>query len=259
MKILKIILVIIIILGLSFVGYKGYLYYQKWQQSEKSQDQILIEVLKANQGMIVKLTTELAEIQKKVIGDTLKETIVIKEEAGTYNQLKDEIIELKKDAETNKEEIKVARKEFENRINEFQASSDKILVNTGETKIVLYEDAEGNLVSLDSGVKITRHRNVEEVIQDIKDKPIEIVKKKDLGIKAGGYYDISDKGYGLILSKGIIDIKNYSLNLSLLSDMKSLEGIKLGANINYSISNSLELGVGITMDKTYFMCLEYSF
>ena len=77
-------------------------------------------------------------------------------------------------------------------------------------------------------------------------------------LKAGAYYSF-DKTYGVIISKDIVNIKDYSFNVSLLSDLKSIEGIKLGANINYNISNSLELGVGVTIDKTYFMCLEYSF
>jgi len=256
----KIIIIIIIVLGLSFVGYSGYLAYHKWQQSQKSQDQLLIESLKANKGMIVEISTELAEIKKKVNSDTLKETIVIKEEAPTYESKKEELIELRKDPIINEEQIKVARIEFEDRINEFQASPDKILINMGDEKIILYEDINGNLVSLESGVTITRHRKVEDVINDLKaGQKVETIKKKDLGLKAGGYYDIGNKGYGLIVSKDIINIKDYSLNVSLLSDLKDLEGINLGANINYNISNSLELGAGITIDKDYYIALEYSF
>lgn len=256
MKILKAILVIVIILGLAFGGYKGYLAYQNWQQVEKSQDQLLIESLKANEGMVVELTTELAKIKKKVISDTLKETIVIKEEAPTYESTKEELIELRKDPEVNAEKIEIARIELEKRMDEFQESPDKILINMGEEKIVIYEDGEGNLVSLESGITITRHKDVSDIPIPIEEKELEAT---DWDFKFGGYYDLTEKDYGLMLSKEIFSIKSYNLNVSLLSDLKSLEGFNLGANINYSLKSDLEFGVGITIDKTYFMCLEYSF
>jgi len=251
-----VLLVIVLVVG----GYFGYQYYQKWQDNQKSNELKIMEVLKANQGIIIKLTTELAEIQKKVVGDTLKETIVIKEEAPTYESEKDKLIELRKDPVVNEEKIKVARVEFEERINEFQASPDKILINTGEEKIVIYEDDQGNLVSLESGITITRHRDVKEVIGDLQEgKKVETGKAKDWKLKAGGYYDITEKEAGIIISKEILGFRDYSLNASILSDVKDLEGINLGANINYSIKDNLELGVGITIDKDYFIVLEYSF
>ena len=255
MKIVKIIIVIIIVLGLAFVGYRGYLAYQKWQQSQKSQDQLLIESLKANEGMIVKLTTELAEIKKKVIGDTLKETITIKEEAPTYEAKKEELIELRKDPIVNEEKIKAARVVFEDRINEFQASPDKILINTGEEKIVIYEDDTGNLVSLESGVTITRHKDVSDIPIPIKE--VELV-KKSYTLKAGGYYDFSGT-YGVIISKGIFTVKDYSLNASvLLSDYKDLK-FAIGADIGYKLKDNLELGVGYNTNKDYYIKLQYNF
>ena len=257
MKYVKIFLVIMILLGLVFVGYKGYLAYEKWQQSQKSQDQILIEALKVNKDMVIKLTTELAEIQKRVVGETLKETIVIKEEAPTYESKKEELIELRKDPVVNEEKIKVARIIFEERINEFQASPDKILINTGEEKIVIYEDEKGNLVSLESGITITRHRALS------KDVPIpikEIIKdEKTLDLKVGGYYNIDEKDYGIIISKAIFGIKPYSLNASLLlSDIEDLK-FAIGGDVGYNIGDNFELGVGYNTDKDYYIKLQYNF
>jgi len=251
--------IILLIIALIIGGYFGYQYYQKWQNNQKNNELKIMEILRDNQGIIIKLTTELAEIQKKVVGDTLKETIVVKEEAPTYESKKEELIELRKDPEANEEKIKVERIVFEDRIDEFQESPDKILINLGEgkEKIVIYEDKDGNLVSLESGITITRHRKLSEFIP----LPIEEAKldKANWNIKAGGYYNITGKESGIILSKGILNIKRYSLNVSLLSDLKDLEGINLGANINYGIKDNLELGVGITIDKDYFIVLEYSF
>ena len=254
---LNTIVVIIIILALLFVGYQGYLTYRKWQQTRKSHDQLLIESLKANEGMIIRLTTKLAEIQKKVIGDTLKETIVIEEEAPTYESTKEELIELRKDPEANAEAIELARVIFEERIDEFQESPDKILINTGEEKIVLYEDKEGNLVSLQEGLTITRHRELSSVVPILAEEEIAI-SKTSLNLKAGGYYSL-DKTYGVIISKGIFTIWDYSLNVSLLiSDFEDVK-FAVGGDIGYSLSNDFELGVGYSTDNQYYIKLQYQF
>jgi len=261
MKTFKIILVIIIIALLSFGGYSGYQYYQKWQDNQKSNELKIMEVLKANQGVIITLTTELAEIKKRVVGDTLKETVVVKEEAPTYESKKEELIELRKDPVVNEEEIRVARIVFEDRIDEFQASPDKILINLGEgkEKIVIYEDKQGNLVSLESGITITRHRKVEEVIKDLQvGKTVEVVKKKDLNLKAGGYYSF-DGTYGVIISKGIINIKEYSLNVSLL--INDFEDFRLvvGGDVGYMVRDNIELAFGYNTDKEFYGALRWSF
>jgi len=257
MKIFKIILVIVIIGMLVFCGYSGYQYYQKWQNNQKSNELKIIEILRDNQGIIIKLTTELAEIQKKVVGDTLKETIVIKEEASTYEQKKEELIELRKDPVVNEEKIKVARIVFEDRIDEFQASPDKILINLGEgeEKIVIYEDKDGNLVSLESGITITRHRKLSDI-----PLPIEEIKldKANWNIKAGGYYSF-DNSYGVIISKGILSIKDYSLNVSLL--IQDFEDFKLvvGGDVGYMIRDNIELAFGYNTDKEFYGALRWSF
>jgi hypothetical protein len=259
MKIFKTILIIVVIGVFIFAGFQGYKLYQNWRNEKKSEEVKQLEMLKANQGIIIKLKTDLANIEKKVVKENLKETVTVKETAPTYEEKKAEIIELKKDPVVNAEKIEVARVEFEERINEFQASPDKILINNGEDKIVIYEDTEGNLVSLESGITITRHRNVEEVIGDLQvGNTIEIIKKKDLGIKVGTYYSF-DKTYGVILSKGIINIKDYSLNVSLL--IHDFEDFKLiaGGDIGYSVKDNLELGFGYNTNKEFYVKLEYSF
>lgn len=251
--------VIILIIALVAGGYFGYQYYQKWQDNQKSNELKMIEALEANEGMIIELSTELAEIKKKVVSDTLKETVVIKEEAPTYESKKEELIELRKDPEVNEEKIKVARVEFEERINEFQESPDKILINTGEEKIVIYEDDQGNLVSLESGVTITRHRDVKEVIGDLQaGKEVEVTKKTGLELKAGGYYSF-DSTYGVIISKGILGIKDYSLNVSLL--INDFEDFKLiaGGDLGYEIRDDIELAIGYNTEKEFYGALRWSF
>ncbi len=105
MKKVKVILIIIIILALAFVGYQGYLAYEKWQQTEKSRDQLLIESLKANEGAIITLSTKLSDIEMKVVNDTLKTVVEIIPDKS-YESLKEQVIELKKEEDVNKDEIK---------------------------------------------------------------------------------------------------------------------------------------------------------
>ena len=252
MKILKTILVIAIIVGLGFCGYYGYNYFKKWEANKYSE----ITMLKFNQEMFLKKVTALSESITHIVNDTAKTTVVVKPD-NTYESLKEQVIELKKNENANKDEINSLKEKLSEQRQAFLASDDTILIKTAEGNLLLYRDASGSLQPASEGIeKIIEHKDVSNIPIPIKEVELD---KSNWNIKAGGYYNISDKGYGLILSKGILSIKNYSLNISLLSDLQSLEGIKLGANINYSISNSLELGVGITMDKTYFMCLEYSF
>jgi len=254
---MKIFGIIILIIALMVGGYFGNQYYQKWQDNQKSNELKLVETLKANQGTIITLMTELAEIQKKVIGETLKETITIKEEAPTYEAKKEELIELRKDPVINEEKIKVARIEFEDRINEFQASPDKILINTGEEKIVIYEDDKGNLVSLESGITITRHKELLEVVPILAEEEI-AVKKTRLGLKAGGYYSF-DNSYGVIISKGIISIKDYSLNVSLLiNDFEDFKFIA-GGDIAYEVRDNIELAFGYNTEKEFYGALRFTF
>jgi len=77
-------------------------------------------------------------------------------------------------------------------------------------------------------------------------------------LKAGGYYSL-DKTYGVIISKGIFTIKDYSINASLLlSDYEDLK-LAVGADIGYSAGNNFELGVGYNTNKDYYIKLQYQF
>ena len=240
-KALEIIAILVIIAVLIFAGYMGYNYYKEWKQDQKSSELKLMETLKANQGMIIKLTSDLAETQKKVIGNTLKETTVVKEEASTYEAKKEEIIELNKEPEVNAEKIETARVEFEDRINEFQASPDKILINTGEEKIVIYENDQGNLVSLESGVTITRHRNVEEVIDELK-AGAEVQKEAEnkYTMAFSMVYDLDQKDYSPGLSYQLWDWRKLSLNITGYD----FENIKAGLDLCYNINKNIIVGIG---------------
>lgn len=222
MKYIKIGFIILIILGLLSVGYYSYNYYQKWQEPK-------IETIK---------------------------TIIEPLPDKTYEGLKEQVIELKKDEEANKEEIEVLREELSIQRKAFLASDDTILIKTiDDETLLLYRDIDGELqAGSDNISKIIEHRDVPILVEE------ELaISKTTWDIKAGGYYNLTEKEYGLIFSKEILGIKSYSLNVSLLSNLKDLEGFNLGANVNYEVNKSLELGVGVTIDKTYYMCLEYEF
>ena len=252
MKIIKIILIVILFLVLIFGGYKAWGLFKKWEANKYSE----ITMLKFNQNMFLQKITDLSTTLTKVVNDTAKVTTNPKPD-NTYESLKAQVIELKKDETANKDEIKILKEKLSEQRQAFLKSSDTILVSgKNDETYLLYRDESGNLQPASDNIeKIIEHTDVSNIPIPIKE--VELVKKSYM-LKAGAYYSF-DRTYGLILSKDIINIKDYSFNVSLLSDLKSIEGIKLGANINYNISNSLELGVGITMDKTYFMCLEYSF
>ena len=245
--------VIILIIALIIGGYFGYNYFKKWEANRFSE----MNMLRVNQDLFLKKVTSLSETITRVVNDVAKTTTTPKVD-NTYEGLKNEVIELQKDEKANKEEIKKLREELSIQRKAFLASDDTILIKTadGET-ILLYRDEGGMLQPASEGIeKIIEHKDVSNI-----PLPIEEVKldKANWNIKAGGYYNITGKESGIILSKGLFGIKNYSLNVSLLSDLKDLEGINLGANINYSIKDNLELGIGITIDKDYFIALEYSF
>jgi len=266
---LKLIAIIIIIGILAFAGYEGYLLYQKWQNKdiEKSKELEIVELLQKQEGTILTLRTEIAKIEKKIVTDTLKEKTVIKEEAPTYEAKKEELIELKKEPEVNAEKIEVARAEFEERINEFQASPDKILINTGDGKIVIYEDDQGNLVSLESGVTITRHRKAEEVINELKaGAPIIKEEEKKYSMAFSMIYDLDQKDYSPGLSYQLWDWKNLSLNITGYD----FENIKAGLDLCYNINKNIVVGAGVrlftledyefSMDKYYIKAgVEFEF
>ncbi len=255
MKIFKIILVIIIIAILSFGGLKAYNYFKQWEADRFSE----MNMLRANQDLFLKKVTELSETVTRIVNDVIKTTTVV-ETDHTYESLKDEVIELRKDEEANKDEIEKLREQLSERRKAFLASDDTILIKTidGDT-LLIYRDNEGALQPASAQIsKIIEHRELSSVVAILAEEEI-LLDKTKYNLKAGGYYNVTDKDYGLIISKAIFGWKPYSVNVSILSDLKDLEGITLGANINYDIRDNLELGVGITIDKTYFMTLEYSF
>lgn len=270
-KIINIILIILIIAVFAFAGYEGYQMYQDWREGRnkivESKELRLIELLNDNQEAIVKLYSKISEVEKRVVGETLKETTIVKEEAPTYDAKKEELIELRKEPEANKEKIEVARIEFEERINEFQASPDKISINTGEEKIVIYEDDQGNLVSLESGVTITRHRKVEEVIDELKaGAEIQKEEEKKYAMAFSMIYDLDQKNIAPGLSYQLWDWKNINLNITGYD----FESIKAGLDLCYNITDNIIVGAGMrlfewegyqfSIDKYYLKAgVEFSF
>lgn len=251
MKIFKIILILVIIIGIGFGSYFGYRWFKQWEANRFSE----MTMLKFNQELFLKKVTELSETVTHVVNDTAKTTTTPKVDS-TYVELKNEVIELKKDEIANKDEIAKLKEQLSEQRQAFLASDDTILIKKDGENILLYRDEGGTLQPASEGIeKIIEHKDVSNITIPV----AKVETKKDLGLKAGGYYDIGNKGYGLIISKEILGVKSYSLNVSLLSDLKDLEGINLGGNVNYAIKDNLELGVGITIDKDYYIALEYSF
>jgi len=270
-KIINIVLILIILITLAFLGYKGYQAFQDWRiknnEKVKNNELRLIELLNENQEAIVKLHTGIAVIEKKIVTDTLKETTIIKEDAETYNELKDELIELRKNEKVNKEKIEKMRIEFEERIKEYRESKDKILVNTGEEKIIIYEDAEGNLISLDSGIKITRHRDAEEAIEELKaGATIEKKEDKKYNLSLNAIYDLDTESFYPGLSYQLWDWRKFNLNITGY-DFKDLKG---GLDLCYTIGDNIIIGAGMNLfeiedfefnlDKYYLKAgIEFSF
>ncbi len=233
----KIIITILVLSLLIYGGYRAYHYFRLSSGKVSTVNQEIVELLQKQQGTVLTLRTEIAEIEKRVIADTLKETTIVKE-GETYEGVKEELIKLRENESENKEEIKALRETFEKRINEFQESPDKIMVTTEDSKVVLYEDAEGNLVSLSEGVEIIRHRKVEpllekdlEVGQVIEDEPFD---KFSFSLLYDG--DISPA-----ISYSVLDWKDLNLNVTAYN----FEQPKLGADISYNIRGDLELGAGV--------------
>ena len=257
MKYIKIALAILLVLALIFGIYKGYNLYKQWDAKRYNE----MNMLRTNQDLMLKKVTTLSESITRIVNDTIKTTVVV-EPDHTYESLKDEVIELKKDEEANKEEIEKLREELSAQRKAFLASDDTIYIKTVDDEtILLYRDEEGTLQPASAQIeKIIEHRELSSVVPILAEE--EIANQNDnliANLKFGGYYNITDKDYGLIVSKEIFGWKPYSINASILSDLKDLEGIKLGANINYSVRNNLELGIGMTIKGNYFVLLEYSF
>jgi hypothetical protein len=233
----KIIITLVIIVLLLFGGYSVYRYWLSGGEKVTTDEQEIIELLQKQQGTILTLRTEIAEIEKKVVNETLKEKIKVTEEGETYEGVKDELIKLRENETENKEEIKALRETFEKRIDEFQESPDKIMVTSGDEKVVLYEDSEGNLVSLNEGVEIIRHRKTEPLLE--KDLQVgqtieEINDKFRLSI-------LYDGDFSPAVSYSVLDWKDLSLNVTGYD----FESPKLGADISYNIKGNLEVGAGV--------------
>lgn len=233
----KIIITLVIIVLLLFGGYSVYRYWLSGGEKVTTDEQEIIELLQKQQGTILTLRTEIAEIEKKVVNETLKEKIKVTEEGETYEGVKDELIKLRENETENKEEIKALRETFEKRIDEFQESPDKIMVTSGDEKVVIYEDSEGNLVSLNEGVEIIRHRKTEPLLE--KDLQVgqtieEINDKFRLSI-------LYDGDFSPAVSYSVLDWKDLSLNVTGYD----FESPKLGADISYNIKGNLEIGAGM--------------
>ncbi len=210
MKYIKIALAILLVLALIFGGYKGYSLYKQWDAKRYNE----MEILRTNQDLFLKKVTTLSESLTHIVNDTIKTTVAVKPDY-TYESLKEQVIELKQDEETNKEEIEKLREELSAQRKAFLASDDTILIKTiDDDTLLLYRDEEGTLQPASANIdKIIEHR-------ELKDVPIlaeeEIaISKTSLNLKAGGYYSLG-KTYGVIISKGIFTIWDYSLNVSLL-------------------------------------------
>ena len=252
MKIIKIILIIAIIIGIGVGGYFGYRYFRQWEADRFSE----INMLRSNQDLFLKKITDLSTTITHIVNDTAKVTTNPKPD-NTYEELKAEVIELKKNEDANKDEINSLKEKLSEQRQAFLASDDTILIKheSGETDL-FYRDTEGNLQPASEGIeKIVEHKDVSNIpisIEEIK------VDKRDWNIKAGAYYSF-DKEYGVILSKGILNIKDYSLNASvLLTDFNDVR-FSVGADIGYEINDNLEIGVGYNTNRDYYVKLQYSF
>ena len=252
MKIFKIILVIIIIALLSFGGYKGYNYFKRWEANRFSE----MNMLRSNQDMFLQKITDLSVTITRVVNDTAKTTTVVKPD-NTYVELKDKVLELQKDEKANKEEIKKLREELSIQRKAFLASDDTILIKTadGET-ILLYRDEGGMLQPASEGIeKIIEHKDVSNIPLPIEEAKLD---KANWNIKAGGYYSF-DNSYGIIISKGILSIKDYSLNVSLLiQDFEDLRFV-VGGDVGYMVRDNIELAFGYNTDKEFYGALRFSF
>jgi len=250
MKIFKIILILVIIIGIGFGSYFGYRWFKQWEANRFSE----MTMLKFNQELFLKKVTELSETVTHVVNDTAKTTTTPKVDS-TYVELKNEVIELKKDEIANKDEIAKLKEQLSEQRQAFLASDDTILIKKDGENILLYRDEGGTLQPASEGIeKIIEHKDVSNITIPV----AKVETKKDLGLKAGGYYTL-DKSYGVIISKELADFKDYSINASvLLSDYKDFK-MAVGADIGYSLKEDIELGVGYNSNKDYYIKLQYSF
>jgi len=254
MKYIKIALVIVIIAVLSFGGLKGYNYFKQWEANRFSE----INMLRTNQDLMLKKVTSLSESITRIVNDIIKTTVEAKPDK-TYAGLKDEIIELRKDEDANKDEIAKLKEQLSERRKAFLASDDTILIKTiDDDTLLIYRDTEGTLQpASDNIVKIIEHRELSSVVPILAEEKIEI-DKTSYNLKAGGYYSF-DGTYGVIISKEIFSIKSYSANASLLlSDFKDFK-FAVGADVGYSVRDNLEIGVGYNTLKEFYVKLQYSF
>jgi len=253
MKIFKIILVIIIISMLSFCGYSGYNYFKKWEASRFSE----MNMLKTNQDLFLKKVTSLSETITKVVNDTAKTTTTPKVD-NTYEELKKRVIELEKNKEANEEEIKALEERLSIQRQAFLASDDTILISgKNDETYLLYRDESGNLQPASDNIsKIIEHKDVSNV-PVLPEEEISL-KKTSLKLKAGGYYSFAND-YGVIISKGIITVKDYSINASLL--INDFEDFRLvvGGDVGYSVRDNIELAFGYNTDKEFYGALRWSF
>ena len=231
----KIIITLIIIILLLFGGYSVYRYWLSGGEKISTNEQEIIELLQKQQGTILTLRTEIAKIEKRVINETLKEKTIT--EGETYEGVKDELIKLRENESENKEEIKELREVFENRIDEFQKSEDKIMVTVGDEKVVIYEDEEGNLVSLNEGVEIIRHRKAEPLLE----KDLEVGQTIEELNDNWAFSILYDGDFSPAISYSILDWKDLSLNATAYD----FENPKLGADVSYNLKGNLEIGAGV--------------
>lgn len=254
MKYIKIALVIVIILALAFCGYYGYNTFKKWEADRFSE----MNMLRANQDLTLKKVTALSESITRIVNDVIKTTVVVKPD-HTYESLKDEVIELKKDEEANKEEIEKLREELSAQRKAFLASDDTILIKTiDDDTLLIYRDEEGTLQPASANIdKIIEHRELSSIVPILAEEEI-ATKETSYNLKAGAYYGL-DNTYGVIISKGIFTIWDCSLNASLLlSDFEDFK-FAVGADIGYLVGDNLEIGVGYSTDRNYYLKLQYSF
>lgn len=232
----KIILTLVVIVLLLFGGYYAYRYWLSGGEKISTNEQEIIELLQRQQGAIIRLQTEIADVEKRVVTDTLKETVVIRE-SETYEGVKDELIKLRENETENKDQIKELREVFEKRIDDFQKSEDKIMVTVGDEKVVIYEDEEGNLMSLNEGVEIIRHRKTEPLLE----KDLEVGQPVEELNDKFAFSILYDGEFTPAISYSIFDWRDLSLNVTGYD----FEQPKLGADVSYNIKGNLEIGAGV--------------
>jgi len=86
MDIKKIIIILLIIFVLGYGGWVGYRYIEGRLADNQtvSINQEIIELLDKQQGMIIRLQTEIADVERRVVADTLKEKVIVTEDSQTY-------------------------------------------------------------------------------------------------------------------------------------------------------------------------------